>query len=1410
MANLETTAEITKLMQEQTKIFGIQAKMMQGQLATMKAIASVMQEMPAEEISKNFAAADAAAKSAEEAIEGMAAATNKVDESAKKAAKSTKIMGTGFDDLLKKAMKVSIALEGWNKFKSSVSVVSNLVKGVVSTFTTLLGVLFDIGVSIMSAPFKWLGSLISGAGQGGGGEFRQAVEDVRKEFGQLATNEAKAVMKGFKGIQGDLAETGISARRILGNMAERLKAIAELATKMGPAFSALQDSFKDPQQIERMAAYQKGLGLTDEGIQGLSTRAIATGKSFSELGREITNYAFKLGDAFNVNGKIVARAVGTMMSDYKNFGNISIKTMTQAALYTRKLGLETKELLGVIDKFDDFESAADGAAQLSQAFGMNVDALALIKEQDPAKRFEMLRSEFVKTGKDINALTRQERALLAAQTGLSDEALLKGFNKQAMSYEEIEKESKKAEKQQLTQAQAMDKLAMSIERLVKSGGGIDGFFDAFIKGIGIGMERSKEFREMFRSIQRALQATLQAGIAVGRAIIDTWPGMKEMFAGVRDFFKEIGSFTDKLKPKGIMMKVAGAFKDFLADPKASPEGLFNQLKKYFFDLFDTNNPNVAKAIDGAKKVFKRIFEVMAGAIRFGIKEMTNLLTNTTGIFAALKNPNGPEWQKIMGNASSSQGGITKFLLEMLKPFIDIWNDPTLLTNFKNAIFDFLEAGWDLLKLGFDTHIMPHITKYWDENGGKIMLGLGTVIFGPAIVSMLVASMIKGLAIVLGNFIAKGAPMAAEATASVLSKKKTMEAVAEAAETVPGLSDAGKKVNPMSVKNILVLAGALLAIGLAIAVTMWGISKVAGSMSTEEIAKTAAVMTSGAIAFGIMAVGMAALIAAGSLIQLSMGTAIIAALAGLGGLALIAGAMAFAFLGMQSTFRKIDMIALGKLEAVIGAMSIALAAAGAVLVASGFIGTITVFSAGISFLLVTAGLSVLISIINTMVDSCIEIINKLDKLNLSSSFGMKIDSFGRMLGFFVDIIKLVVPFLSEGAQLSASDAARNIENLLDPITSFVSKLIGSFSKLIGIMTKDEVKTGDLEKIGAISPIIGSLSEIIKAVLPAAELLSGKKDDIISKLEGASAYVKSLTNMLVEYLLPSIQILLESGLKGIEKIPMESVEKFKTIFSVLSSIFASIVPSVEFINSFKTFKKSSTENAGSKNDYQESAINIDAMRDALGAMGGALTGFLNSGLGADGWINSVLSIMDKLPAVFAGKNINKSSTQSFNTLIKVIEGMKVIAEFFGKQSELTSWISGVGGKNHVDLFLTNFKVYIIDPLLGRMPKIMSSFEQIDQNIKDVSIARIEKVRKSLSGMVKVINDTDSGIQTLLNSPLHLEANIGKVVDKIGLKNSAEYKFNRGELNVTVQLEVKIDAEDLAFIVKKQKAFKGTTDK
>src|SRR5690606_140448 len=106
-----------------------------------------------------------------------------------------------------------------------------------------------------------------------------------------------------------------------------------------------------------------------------------------------------LGKRFGIAQKVIGRDIGEMSKDLKTFGSIGVRQMGQLSVFARKLGTDFKDLLGVVSKFDNFEDAAESAARLAQAFGLNIDAMEMINEQDPAARIEQLRKAFFQTGK---------------------------------------------------------------------------------------------------------------------------------------------------------------------------------------------------------------------------------------------------------------------------------------------------------------------------------------------------------------------------------------------------------------------------------------------------------------------------------------------------------------------------------------------------------------------------------------------------------------------------------------------------------------------------------------------------------------------------------------------------------------------------------------------------------------------------------------------------------------------------------------------------------------------------------------------------------------------------------------------------------------------------------------------------
>ncbi len=543
----------------------------------------------------------------------------------------------GFEGLLATYGKATAKAGVWGAatagFIDGVTKGFNLIKtglsGVLSLTGSVVEGMFSIGKAILSIPFKIFNAFVNEANRMRGEPLlAREFEETRKSFGDFGEDLSKHVIGGYRKLRGELAETGLSVFRVLGYRHEQLKFVREQFEALGPV--AHQFGQEIASQAEHFAAYQKGLGLSGEMMKGLGQATQGTESSFEETLRTTTNFTTNLGKRFGLSQKVIGRDIGEMAKDLKTFGSVGVRQMGQLSVFARKLGADFKDLLGVVNKFDNFEDAAESAARLAQAFGLNIDAMEMINEQDPAARIEMLRKAFFQTGKDISKLTRQERNYLAATAGIEDQALNSVFalQNQGKTYDEISAAGQTAEQQQITQAEAMQKLSDSIERMIKSGHRVGGFFDRFMMGFKRGMRWAKPFRDVMRNIRKSLWAAERAGRAVGRAFVQNFPGIKKFLEGMKDFF-------DPKKFRRMGGKVVGAFKQFfkeLGDPKTSEKALGNllsSLKKAFFGMAGEQNGAMAKIIDGFKDGFKAVGQIILSATKVAIKFMTKFFKGIT-------------------------------------------------------------------------------------------------------------------------------------------------------------------------------------------------------------------------------------------------------------------------------------------------------------------------------------------------------------------------------------------------------------------------------------------------------------------------------------------------------------------------------------------------------------------------------------------------------------------------------------------------------------------------------------------------------------------------------------------------------------------------------------------------------------
>lgn len=702
-------------------------------------------------------------------------------------------------------------------------------KSVTGFFASFVDGAASIAASIIAIPFKMFNALVDMAAAAGGGmdELAQAIENLRKEMGDLKGPGTSAVIETTKTLKG-FSDTGLSAWRVFGTLAERLEHVTKVAVAMGATFGKLTQEFRE--NGGALLAFQKGLGVSEEQMKAIGDRAIAMGKPMTKVFMDMTKQTLALGKAFDIDQKLIGKDMAKALQNVKHFGALTVKEIAQASVYARKLGVELDKIVGTLDAFETFDTAAENAAKLSQSFGITVDAFKLMDAQNPAEQIDMLRKSMQLAGVSTEKMTRQQLKLLAQTTGLSEETAKLAFSQanQGVSYDKIKKQSEAAEKKTLTQAEAMSKLADSIERMVKSGGAQEGgFWQMFVKGFLGGIQASKEFREIIWNIKRSLQLVYFEGVRLGKAFVDMFPGIKQFLSGIADFF-------NPAKFKKLVGGVVDILKEWMSDlgkpgGKASFPDLMKKLQKNFFDFFDMQKESGKQVLSGFKTIFKTISKILAEAIKWmadktadGISFIIDLITG----------------KKKLGALGAAGGGLG-FLAEALAPLGDA------LTHAWKVLAPKL---WELIKVLFDKVVeflkRPEVTAKIKQAIPYIAAAL----FGPAMTRALVGALTASLAkSAIGALTGGGGKIVAMITGKTkeIAEKAAKVSPAAGAEGLKATAAAGKATDGAikgaggwGVKDAVKLGLKLVAIAGALAI--------GGIMLAKAIVEMKQVLESGGI------------------------------------------------------------------------------------------------------------------------------------------------------------------------------------------------------------------------------------------------------------------------------------------------------------------------------------------------------------------------------------------------------------------------------------------------------------------------------------------------------------------------------------------------------------------------------------
>lgn len=1461
MASIEQTAELTKLIEKQNKLYAAQNQMLKGQLGLMQQMQSIFEnfnyEEKGQELSSFTENIQEAAGEIEEFGKSSQNSMESVSKSMQQAMNSSDKFGSTLDKVVKKGPAIAVLALAFDGMTEGIKFSMNAMTSLGSIAGTVIGSLTNLGFAIITLPFKMLQGLINMSDGGGGSGLREALEGIRKEFGSLKTGASEAIIDISRGMRGQLAETGLSSWRIFGNLAERLKTVTEYAQNMGNAFDLVRDSFL--QNGERIGAYIKGLGLGEEGQRALAQTAIRMGTSLQEVGRQITTFAYGMGEAFGINGKQISGDVGKMMDDFENFGNLGVETLTNISVYARKLGVDFKDLQGVIGKFDNFEEAAQGAAQLNQAFGLQLDTLKLINAQDPAERIEMLRKSFFDAGRSIENMTRQERALLATQTGLDQKtaSLVFSMESQGQSYADIQKASEATKKKQLSQAEAMEKVADSIERLVKSGSsGTGGFFDRFIQGFSKGIRRSGEFRDLMRSLRRSLMVVHRAGMQVGRAFVDAFPGVKDMIKGLADFF-DPGRFRKAMKG------TVDIFRKFFRSD-LNLQGFQKELKENFSDFFDIDSPAGQKFKAGVKKFFTKVRDLFVEGIKIG---MNALKKGADFLSDLIQNPS-----KALAAASGASNSVGGFVMtELFQPIFETITGPGGVA-LKNSLGNLLGVAFEFMV----TKITELAIKYREP----IAKAFISIFIAPAMISGLSRAIIGGVGVALAKGMSgalkkgimglrQGQAAAAQAGGNALGGAKAAGVLGGRqgnmiSRSIDGLGEILKSARKISLGGI----GKLVGIGIGFAVFgasvlgalvgLIALVRVA-NISATDIAKTVFVMGSAVAIAGALGLLMKGL-------QLVGGTASLLGQAALG-FAAVAATGAAVILGLKlmiagsSSVNASDVLTVSGI--VMSAIPIVLGLAAVMAVLTGT-GMLAVATSGVAILGFVALAATVVGA-GSLAQQSVDAFSSLSAPGLIET-GTKVAS----VAFVVTGLSAILTALTASGILGLLGTLGLIGGvaLQATITGAATIAMSAQQGFAGIQISQVKESG--EKIKSIAFIIGGL-----AVVGASLLVAGVSAGLQKVADWVGVGGDAIASLVERMKNTTTAIITAARGLNISQADLASIQKIKTVIEVVGS-FAEIYtklasaagPSIggaiangenlgnnllqlggvvsvlpiqisTVVNSLKSIAANVSEEdvkkigmvgeilthvgnfvgsiisaATSFPQTGESALgrNLKKITLFLKGIGGSIGSIFNSiGTSIIDVVNSSGFNVKSFSAATKGfadilnslgsfvTNVLKASTEGAGGsgatqaaaayITSTVESITGAFSGDAIKAQLTSLIDTVGGLGRN---LSSGKLKGIQRFGQGLSSISGAMSEIAQNSEAINEGSMIRVQKGVSAMIHSINEIGESIKSLKG--ININSELKGLVSRLGLESREQLKIEHGNLNITINLKVEVDAEEL----------------
>lgn len=203
---------------------------------------------------------------------------------------------------------------------------------------------------------------------------------------------------------------------------------AEAAAATGALFSNVTDftEMAEKQQVTlaKNVAILAELGVAAEtSSQNIQFSMKVLGMSVDQstrLQRELITFAQDLG----VASQQIASDFATMAPTIAALGADGVDAFRRLQVQAKNTGLQLEEILGIVDQFNKFDTAAQSVGRLNALLGgPYLNTLELVAETDPSKRFEILKNRIDAAGVSFDQLDFFQRKALASAIGLNEQQL---------------------------------------------------------------------------------------------------------------------------------------------------------------------------------------------------------------------------------------------------------------------------------------------------------------------------------------------------------------------------------------------------------------------------------------------------------------------------------------------------------------------------------------------------------------------------------------------------------------------------------------------------------------------------------------------------------------------------------------------------------------------------------------------------------------------------------------------------------------------------------------------------------------------------------------------------------------------------------------------------------------------------